>query len=94
MSDSVIYLWAMQFLFAVTPWLVLAMGIAVVAVVFHKFDAIAQKLQNEPIDPGIKGLPRIARNRAIFNVMVFVLRNLTGIAVFLGASMTYTIAYM
>lgn len=94
MSESVIYLWAMQFLFAVTPWLVLAMGIAAVAIVFHKFDAIAEKRQKEPIDSGIKGLPRIALNQAVFNVMIFVLRNLTGIAIFLGASTTYMIAYM
>lgn len=94
MSESVLYLWALQFLFAVTPWLVLAMGIAAVAIVFHKFDAIAEKLQKERIDPGIKGLPRIALNQAVLNVIIFVLRNLTGIAIFLGASTTYMIVYM
>lgn len=93
-SESVIYLWAMQFLFGVTPWLVLAIGIAVVAIVFHKFDTITEKLQKEPIDAGIKGVPRIARNQVVVNVMIFVLRNLTAIAIFLGASTTYIISYM
>ena len=84
----------MQFLISIAPWLVLAIGIAVVAIVFHKFDKIAEKLQKESIDAEIKGVPRIVRNQAVFNVMIFVLRNLTAIAIFFGSITTYIIGYL
>lgn len=92
-TESVINLWIMQFLFGVLPWLILAIGIAAVAMVFHKFDRIAEKLQKEPIEPGISGVPRIIKNQTVVNIMIFVLRNLTAIAIFLGASTTYIITY-
>jgi hypothetical protein len=93
-SESVINLWVMQFLFGVTPWLILAIGIAVVAVIFNKFDRIAEKRQKEPIEAGIRGVPRIIKNQTIMTVMIFVMRNLAAIAIFFSASATYIIAYL
>ncbi len=91
--ESVIILWVMQFLF-VTPWLVLAIGISVMALVFHKFDKIAKSLQKGPIEVGIKGLPRIVLNQATIGAMIFVLRTFTSVAIFLGTTTTYIIAYL
>jgi hypothetical protein len=93
-SESVINLWLLQFLFGAIPWLVLAIGIAVMAILFHRFDKTAKNLQKEPFDKGIKGLPRIFINQSVMEVMIYVLKRLTGLAIFLGSITTYIVAYI
>lgn len=91
-SESVIYLWLLQFLWGITPWLLLAIGIAVMAIVFNRFDKTAKNLQKDPIDKGIKGLSRIFINQSVIEVMIYVLKRLAGLAIFLGSITTYIVA--
>lgn len=84
-DPTVWLLWLYQFAFALLPGIVLVLGAVGVFLVYEFAAGFLRRLRRAPVEPGLRGLPRIAGSQIAAAVMFWAVRTAVTLAVaFMG----------